>query len=75
MVLTAVSVYSPDREWQTLLIVSIVVGLVNLPCVGTWLMLGQQLSRILTSSRRLKWFNATMALLLVGSLYPVLATV
>jgi threonine/homoserine/homoserine lactone efflux protein len=52
--------------------VAAVFGAINLPCIGLWTTLGKQLQRILTSSTRLRIFNITMAMLLVGSLYPVL---
>jgi threonine/homoserine/homoserine lactone efflux protein len=52
--------------------VAAVFGAINLPCISLWTTLGQQLQRILTSPARLRVFNITMAMLLVGSLYPVL---
>ena len=72
MALTAVSVYSPSRSTAAIALVAAVVGIVNLPCVSVWMVLGQQLQRVLTSTTRLRVFNLTMAVLLVLSLYPVL---
>ncbi|MGR3455035.1 LysE family translocator [Pseudooceanicola sp.] len=71
MALTAFTVYAPDRSLATILLVGVVFGLVAVPCTGTWTGLGQQLRRVLTSPRRLRAFNWTMALLLVASLIPV----
>lgn len=71
MALTAVSVYSPTRSVETIVIVALVFGVINLPSVSVWTVLGQQLKAILTNSVRLRVFNFTMAFLLVGSLYPV----
>lgn len=73
MALTAISVYSADQSGRTILIVATVFGLINLPSVGVWVLLGQQVTRVLTNPARLQVFNWTMAGLLVLSLYPVLA--
>lgn len=72
MALTALTVYAPSQSLLAVLSVAAVFGLVNLPCVSSWTLLGQQLQRWLTSRRRLVVFNLTMAVLLVASLYPVL---
>jgi threonine/homoserine/homoserine lactone efflux protein len=53
--------------------VAAIFGLVNIPSVGSWTLLGQGMRRFLTSDRRRRAFNATMAVLLLGSLWPVLA--
>lgn len=52
-------------------LVALVFGLVNIPCVGSWTILGQQMRRFLTSPTRLRVFNGVMAVLLVATLYPV----
>jgi len=72
MALTAVSVYAPDQSVNAILIVATAFGIVNLPSVGAWMVLGQQMRRWLTTAHRLRAFNVTMALLLVATLYPVL---
>jgi threonine/homoserine/homoserine lactone efflux protein len=72
MALTAVSVYSPSHSLTAVAFVAGVFGAVNFPCIGVWTTMGQQLQRILTNPMRLRAFNVCMALLLVGSLYPVL---
>ena len=72
MALTAVSVYAPNHSFSAVLVVAATFGAVNLPSVGSWVLLGQQMRRLLTSRRRLHAFNITMAVLLVASLYPVL---
>ena len=73
MALTALTVYSSSRTLGAVTLVAVVFVVINLPCVSLWTVLGQQIRRLLTSSRRLVAFNVTMALLLVMSLYPVLA--
>lgn len=71
MALTAISVYMPDQSTASVLMVALAFGLVNLPCVSSWTVMGQQMARFLTSAARLRAFNWTMAALLVASLYPV----
>lgn len=73
MALTSMSVYNPSHALAGVLLVAIVFGLINLPCVGTWTLLGQQIGRWLNSDARLRIFNWTMAVLLVSSLAPVLS--
>ncbi|MFK7746106.1 MAG: LysE family translocator [Roseobacter sp.] len=72
MALTALSVYATDATYMAFGIVALVFGLVNLPSITMWTMLGQQMARILTNPARLRAFNWTMATLLIASLYPVL---
>lgn len=61
-----------SRSFWAVTLVALVFGLVNLPCVGSWTMLGQQMQRFLTSPTRLRAFNVVMAALLVATLYPIL---
>jgi threonine/homoserine/homoserine lactone efflux protein len=72
MAITAVTVYAPDTSLLSVVMVSAVFGVVNLPSVSIWTILGQQMARILTNPARLRTFNWTMAALLIASLYPVL---
>jgi threonine/homoserine/homoserine lactone efflux protein len=71
MALTAISVYAPSDKLSSIALVAAIFGLVNLPSVTVWTLLGQQLKRLLNSELRLRVFNITMASLLVASLYPV----
>ena len=71
MALTAVTVYAPSQTLAGLTLVAVLFGIVNLPAVGAWAMLGQQMRRVLTNPLRLRAFNVGMAVLLVASLYPV----
>lgn len=73
MALTAVSVYAPSGSLAAVAVVALVFGAVNLPSVGVWVVLGTQLRRLLSSRRALRRFNVAMALLLVASLWPILA--
>lgn len=71
MALTAIAVYTADQSLGAVMLVALIFGLVNLPSVSTWTILGQQMARFLTSPTRLRLFNWAMAGLLVLSLYPV----
>ncbi|MBQ2259873.1 MAG: LysE family translocator [Loktanella sp.] len=75
MAITAISAYAPqDRNIMIgALMVAAVFAATNLPAVSVWAWMGMQLRRWLGTARRLRVFNITMALLLVGSLWPMLA--
>ena len=47
-------------------------GLVNLPSVGSWTLLGTRLTSLLSNRRRQRGFNVAMATLLLASLAPPL---
>ena len=72
MALTATTVYMPEQSWHALATVAIIFGAVNLPSVGSWTIMGQQMARFLTNRWRLSAFNYIMAGLLVLSLVPAL---
>jgi threonine/homoserine/homoserine lactone efflux protein len=72
MALTAISAYTPSQTFGMIALVGLIFGMINLPSVGSWTVLGQQMARILTNPARMVTFNWVMAGLLVGSLYPVL---
>lgn len=75
MGITAISAYAPQDAgvFAGALMVAAIFAAVNLPSVTVWAWIGVQLRRWLGSARRLRIFNITMALLLVGSLWPMLA--
>jgi threonine/homoserine/homoserine lactone efflux protein len=75
MALTAMAVYVPESDRLLgILIVAIVFGAINLPSCGVWAAAGVQLRRLLHRPKALRAFNLAAALLLVGSLYPLLTT-
>jgi threonine/homoserine/homoserine lactone efflux protein len=73
MALGAVTVYAPGGEVWTTAMVAVVFAGVNLPSVTVWAAAGQALRRWLDTPGRLRAFNGAMAVLLVLSLWPVLA--
>lgn len=72
MALTAISVYAPTRDMSAVVLVALIFGLVNLPSVSIWTVLGQKIRVILTNAARLRSFNITMAVLLIATLFPVI---
>lgn len=73
MAVTAMATYTnPDLHLASVLIVGLAFSAVNLPSVSTWAGFGSALREWLSDPVRLKWFNVTMAVLLVLSLWPML---
>ncbi|PPR78289.1 MAG: Cysteine/O-acetylserine efflux protein [Alphaproteobacteria bacterium MarineAlpha2_Bin1] len=72
MSLTAITIYAPEKNFFSVCIVAIIFGFVNLPCVSIWTIFGQNLRIFLNTNKRLKFFNFTMAFLLIMTLYPIL---
>lgn len=71
MALTAVTVYSPNQTLASVALVAAIFGIINLPSISLWTMLGKRVQRYLRSDKHLLVFNITMAALLVASLIPV----
>lgn len=73
MAVTAMATYTnPDYYLPTVMLVGLAFAAVNVPSVSTWAGFGSALREWLSVPVRLKWFNITMALLLVASLWPML---
>ncbi|MCW8108954.1 LysE family translocator [Alteromonas ponticola] len=72
MALTAITVYAPGREVSSILFVALVFGVINLPCISSWVMAGTKLRYFLSKPRTLRMFNVSMAVLLVASVLPSL---
>lgn len=67
MALSAVSVYAPSKGIGAVVLVGLIFGIVNLPCVSSWTLVGQKLQVWLKDRKRLRAFNIFMAVLLVAS--------
>lgn len=73
MAVTAMATYTIESNYfVSVMIVGIVFAIVNVPSVSTWAGFGSALREWLSHPVRLKWFNITMAVLLVLSLWPML---
>lgn len=74
MAVTAMAVYVDEQSYlASVITVGLVFAAVNLPSVSTWAGFGSVLRDWLSVPVRLKWFNITMAVLLVVSLWPMLS--
>jgi threonine/homoserine/homoserine lactone efflux protein len=74
MALAAVTVYAPQPvTYKEVIVVAVIFGAINLPCISVWLLLGVKMRRFLTTPARLRGFNWTMAGLLLLSLAPIAA--
>lgn len=72
--LTAIATYSdPQQMVAGVLVVSATFFIVGTPSIAVWAVFGVGLRRALSSPRAIRVFNVTMALLLVASLWPVVA--
>lgn len=72
MALTALTAYAPTQGFAAVAVVALVCGIVNMPSVFVWVVLGSQLQRWLGTGTRMRMFNYSMALMLLATLYPVL---
>jgi threonine/homoserine/homoserine lactone efflux protein len=73
MAVTAMATYTnPQLYLVSVLIVGLAFAAVNVPSVSTWAGFGSALREWLSDPVRLKWFNISMAVLLVLSLWPML---
>ncbi|ANK86441.1 MULTISPECIES: LysE family translocator [unclassified Rhizobium] len=73
MAMTAMATYTnPELYLASVLIVGLAFAVVNVPSVSTWAGFGSALREWLSDPVRLKWFNISMAVLLVASLWPML---
>lgn len=67
-----VSYTNPDDYLISLVLMIGVFAVINLPTISIWVISGVALQRLLGEGRRIIVFNIAMAILLVGSMIPVL---
>ena len=74
MALTATATYViAGRARDSAMLIAIVFGLVGFSSATTWALFGTTLSRVLREPATVRAFNIVMALLLVASLWPIVA--
>jgi threonine/homoserine/homoserine lactone efflux protein len=74
MTVGAAVIYSnPQAVTASVVLIALVFWAVNLPCISVWVLFGTGLRRFLTEPRTLRRFNIVMALILVASLWPLVA--
>lgn len=72
MAIGAVSTFLlPNSSWSSIALLAAAFVLINAPCLMVWACFGAAVSGILAKPSYLTWFNRSMALLLLLSLYPV----
>lgn len=72
MALMAITLFAPTQELHLVAIIAGVFGLVIIPCVSAWTILGRSMNKILKNQRNLHIFNIVMAILLIASVVIVL---
>lgn len=73
MAVAAIAAFTdPDNYNYSVFLVALAFVLVNFPSVSSWAGFGTVLRGWLSDPTRLKWFNISMAILLVVSLWPML---
>jgi len=70
--IVTVSYTDPDNYLASLVLMILIFAVVNLPSISVWAVSGVALRGIIGHGRRVAVFNTIMALLLVGSMIPVL---
>ena len=74
MAVSATATYTIATDFAlSVLVVAGVFGLVNLPSVSSWALFGVWLRRFLSNAKIVRLFNTGMAILLIGSLWPLVA--
>lgn len=74
MAITAMTAYTSSQTYLfSVAIVVVVFTLINLPSVSIWCVFGTSMRGFLSDAKRLRIFNVSMAVLLVISLWPMLA--
>ncbi|MFT4620105.1 MAG: threonine/homoserine/homoserine lactone efflux protein [Sulfitobacter sp.] len=71
MAITTITAYTYENSALAVILAACIFGMVNLPSVSTWVLIGTQLKRVLTNHARLRAFNWTCAALLLATIYPI----
>ena len=72
MTVGIVAAYTPRESFvANLLLATLVLAAVNFPCISVWTLFGSAVGRALRTPQALRWFNRSMAFLLLLSLYPI----
>lgn len=73
MALGAIAAYAmPANYALSVVLISLIFVVVNIPSIASWVLFGQGLRRFLADPRHNRLFNVTMAVLLVASILPLL---
>ena len=74
MAISAFSTYTTvgGNLWLEVTVITLAFAIIAYPCVSLWTLLGVGVSGALNNDQYLRWFNYTMALLLVASIAPII---
>ncbi|MEX0740835.1 MAG: LysE family translocator [Pseudohongiella sp.] len=73
MMITAIATYTqPAAMISSLAVIALLFVVVGMPCISVWNLFGASLRTFLQDARRARIFNISMAVLLLGSMYPLL---
>ena len=74
MIIGALTTYLPQGfRMHDVLLLAAIFWAIGIVCVGAWALFGVAMRRVLQDARSVRIFNLAMALLLVATLYPMLA--
>ncbi len=74
MAVTAITAYSPpERSLTSVFFIALVFAVIGTVTINSWTMLGRQLRHLLRTPAAYRSFNICCALVLVMSIYPMLA--
>jgi threonine/homoserine/homoserine lactone efflux protein len=74
MVLTAVTtIHVSENFHSNVLLMAVLFYVVGFPCISVWAGFGTAMREVLADPKRLRIFNAAMALSLIATLYPIAA--
>jgi threonine/homoserine/homoserine lactone efflux protein len=73
MIFSGIGSFATGVDIQsTTFIIALSFFIAIFPCNGSWLFLGSQMQKIVKSETHFRWFNRTMAVLLIASVVPVM---
>ncbi len=74
MVVSAIAAYTvPTNFVFSLVLTTVLYVIVGMPCSILWAAFGAAMRKVLRDPKTVRWFNIAMALLLVASLWPIVA--
>ncbi len=74
MAVYAISSFTSAQSYLlSVAVVALIFGLVNLPSIAVWALFGHAMKPFLSNPKIIRIFNGIMALLLLASIWPILA--
>lgn len=71
MTMGAITTYTASSStWGTFVAIGLIYGVVSIPCVGVWAIIGDRLQYLLKNEKLIRRFNIAMGLLLFVSVIP-----